>query len=118
MKPFAWKLSLLTLILKIMSAENDTNYANGVDYEVKLLRKLENVLPKSLPPSDMLDRTIRVFVDINQISDVNEKDGYLTIQLWIYCAYGSPSAAWDPLEFGNTTEITVPQSTFWVADIS
>ncbi|XP_063711568.1 acetylcholine receptor subunit alpha-type acr-16-like [Symsagittifera roscoffensis] len=66
----------------------------------------------------MLDRTIRVFVDINQISDVNEKDGYLTIQLWIYCAYGSPSAAWDPLEFGNTTEITVPQSTFWVADIN
>ena len=94
------------------------NNTNGVDYEVYLQEKLRKSIPQAFPPTDMKDKAIRVFLDIKQISEVNEKDGYLTIQMWIYCYYDSPSAQWNSSEFGGHMMIMVPRGTFWTPDIS
>ena len=51
--------------------------------------------------ADMAWKSVFVFVDMNQISHVNEKDGFLTVQKYIYCFYTSQLAACSSAEFGN-----------------
>ena len=58
-----------------------------------------------------------IFADLNQISEINEKEGYLTVQLWVYCFYLSASAKWNASDFEGHGIVTVPANTFWTADI-
>ena len=93
------------------------NLTNGVDHEKLLIAKLESSLPKYSPPADLLNKTVFVFVDLYQLSDVNEKDGLITVKLWLYYYYYSESAKWNVEDFGGIRSILVPRHTFWTADI-
>ncbi|XP_075256847.1 neuronal acetylcholine receptor subunit beta-3-like isoform X2 [Convolutriloba macropyga] len=96
---------------------NGSNYTNGVQHEQNILEHLSRVLPQSFPPDDLLNKSVFVFADLNQISEVNEKEGYLTVQLWVYAFYYSPSAYWNTSETGWHYFVTVPTDTYWSADI-
>ena len=90
---------------------------NGVEVGNRLLRKLESVLPKIIPPLDMSLKTVYISLAPKQISYVNEKEGFLTVQLQLLCYYLSESAGWDPVDFYNNDLVMVPAHTFWSADI-
>ncbi|XP_063721480.1 acetylcholine receptor subunit beta-type acr-3-like [Symsagittifera roscoffensis] len=108
---------VLLISVEVKTSANETSFTNGVDVGNRLLEKLESVLPKNIPPSDMRSNTVYISVAPKQISHVNEKEGFLTLQLQMSCYYWSQSASWDPADFHNNSMIIVPPHTFWSADI-
>ncbi|XP_075244296.1 neuronal acetylcholine receptor subunit beta-3-like isoform X2 [Convolutriloba macropyga] len=94
------------------------NLTNGVEHEKRLIEKLKSSLPKYTPPADLLDNTVYIFMDLYQLLDVNEKDGLITVKLWLYYYYHSESARWNVSDFGGIQSVLVPKNTFWTADIA
>ncbi|XP_075264708.1 neuronal acetylcholine receptor subunit eat-2-like, partial [Convolutriloba macropyga] len=98
---------------------NDT-LSNGVDYENKVVNRLKKVLPKYVPPFDMEDRLVKVYLDLLQILKMDEKMGVWEVKLSIYLRYNSPSATWNNSQWGTQgllDALTFPHSTFWSPDI-
>ena len=90
---------------------------NGVEFEEKIKDKLSDSLPKHVPPLDLEDNCVRLYLDLHQILDVNEKEGQLTLKLWMYIYYFSPSAVWNSTEHGNYTSILLDAGTLWLPDV-
>ena len=110
-------ISFALIAAQVTSTEED-DLENGVDVQEKLLNKLRKKVPRSLPPLDLKYRQVAVKIDIYQIVDVNEKDGLMTVKLFVYYWYNSPSAKWDPAEYNGTRMLAVPKDTFWTPDLS
>ncbi|XP_075244617.1 neuronal acetylcholine receptor subunit beta-3-like [Convolutriloba macropyga] len=96
------------------TTSNETR--NGVTEQTKLMERLKNSLPKYAPPDDMKNNTVHIFIDIYQISDVNERQGVITVKLWLYYYYYSEHAKWNASEY-RFPGLLVPKGTFWEADI-
>ena len=45
-------------------------------------------------------RTVFAFVDLYQLLDVNEREGVLSIKLWIFLSYYVEAVKWDPEQIG------------------
>ncbi|XP_075243914.1 neuronal acetylcholine receptor subunit eat-2-like [Convolutriloba macropyga] len=100
----------------MLTSTTSTDTRNGVTQQNNLLQRLQNSLPKYVPPDDMVDNTVHIFLDLYQISDVNEQQGVITVKLWLYYYYYSEEAKWNSSEFQRQA-LLVPKGTFWEADI-
>ena len=90
---------------------------NGVTEEEELMASLKESLPKYRPPEDMALNTVLLYVDLYQILDVDEKNGVITVKLWLYTFYFSESARWNSSDYGGLDTLLVPAKTFWTPDV-
>ena len=84
--------------------------------EKKLSSYLEERLTQNSPPAGMYKQTVFLFLGLYQIVDVDEKNGHLTLKLWMYTYY-KVGPLWEPTEYSNTTRMQFPRNTFWEPDI-
>ena len=112
-----WIIGCSWLWSNLTWATNVNDTSNGVREETLLFERLKNSLPKYSPPQDMTNNSVYIFIDLYQIANVDEKDGFITAKLWLYYYYYSQSARWNSTEY-NKPELFVPPGTFWSADIS
>ena len=85
--------------------------------EKELTDLLETKLTQNSPPAGMLNQTVFLFIGVYQILDVDEKNGHLTMKLWMYVYYRFKSPLWDPKHYKNVTRLQFNPNTFWVPDI-
>ena len=113
---------MVTLLLSTITvyAENfNGNLSNGVADERQLLEKLQNSIPKYTPPYDMENKTVYFYLEMLQILNVDQKMGIWEVKFFVDIYYYTPSAKWDPKEYGNGTldAMVVPAGTFWTPDL-
>ena len=78
---------------------------------------LKNRLTKNSPPGGMVNNTVYVYVDLYQIVDVDEKNGVLTLKLWLFTYYRLDESLWKPSEYKGVNRLQFPMDTFWNPDI-
>ena len=112
--------TLFALSITLIAGQDSSidDLENGVEIQEELMNKLRKKVPKYMPPSDLKYKQVAVKLDIYQILDVNEKDGLMTLKLFVYYYYNSLSAKWDPDEYNGTRMLAVPKDTFWTPDLS
>ena len=95
------------------------NFSQSVFDDRLLLEHLQSQIPKHFPPYDLQDRTVWLYIDILQITDIDEKKGSLELKMALDVFYVCPGAAWNKSDFGDglLDIFFVPASTFWKPDI-
>ena len=64
----------------------------------------------------MQNGSVFVYLDLYHILSVNEREGYVTVKMWLFFFYFSLSSQWNVSQTGIACMI-VPQDTFWCPDI-
>ena len=54
---------------------------------------------------------------LNQIVDVDKRNGIVTLKLWLFDYYRLDDALWNPSDYDNVTRMQFPADTFWKPDI-
>ena len=82
------------------------------------------VLPRHIPPNDMLNNTVFLRPDLAQILHVDEKQGLWEIKIWMFISYQSNSARWNSTYVTEKNEtvklpsrLVFAKDTFWNPDI-
>ena len=68
-------------------------------------------------PLGMLNETVFIYLSLYQIVDVDERNGVLTVKLWMYLYYKFKEPLWDPAEYSNATRMQFLPNTFWKPDV-
>ena len=108
-------VKLVTLFLVIFLFAQTAS--QGTNAEKRLLGFLQSKIHKFSPSREMLKNTVGFYADLYQLLDVDEKNGGLTIKLWLYYYYFVTSAIWNPEDYDGIKTISVPADTFWRPDI-
>ena len=104
-------VSLSTLITR-------TNSRFTSAKEEKLLRGLlKNKLTKNSPPAGIVNDTVFVYMDLYQIINIQEKNGILTLKLWMYIYYNLKEPLWESSNFSGVRTMQFPMDSFWKPDI-
>ena len=64
-----------------------------------------------------MNDSVMVYMDLRQIVDVTEKDGVLTVKLWIYFYFMLEEPLWDVSQFWGVKSMQFPMDSFWRPDI-
>ena len=94
----------------------DANFGSAAE-EKELADLLQARLTKHTPPAGIVNQTVFVYMSIYQIVDVDEKNGILTMKLWMYTYYRFHEPLWDPLKYNNATRMQFLPDTFWKPDV-
>ncbi len=93
------------------------NVTSDVFHDQRLFDHLEATLPRHSPPSDISNnKTVTVELIVEQILNVDEKQGIWGLKLFVNYDYFSPSVAWNSSEFGGKDRLQVPRRDFWMPD--
>ena len=110
-------LSFCTVRSTSTTSENYPKFFESAAEEKQLVDLLEAKLTKHSPPAGMVNQTVFMYLSIYQIVDVDEKNGILTLKLWMYLYYKMYNALWDPALYKNTTRMQFQPDTFWKPDV-
>ena len=105
---------ILTFLFLVVSVNPD----NLVEKEKELLESFQGNLTLYMAPEAMTNNTVFIFVDLYQILDVNEKEGLVSLKLWVFYYYHLEHIRWDPAEYAGRNTFVLPKGTFWAPDIS
>ncbi len=90
------------------------SYESGSAANKELVTRLEDRMPSSFPPLDMVNRTVKTELLLNQILGLNEKRGTLTVRFYVSNVYVSPSVSWNTTQFEGVDRLIVPSGLIWV----
>ena len=96
--------------------EIETNF-DSVAKETELLDLVKSKLTTTSPPPGMLNNSVFLYLDIYQVVDVDEKDGLISLKLWVYIFYFLEEPLWNENDY-NVSMMQFPEATFWEPDIS
>ncbi|XP_071388084.1 neuronal acetylcholine receptor subunit alpha-5 [Centroberyx affinis] len=93
-----------------------SSYAKTED---KLLKYLFRNYQKWVRPVEYLNETVRVKfgLAISQLVDVNEKNQFMTTNVWMKQEWLDMKLRWNPDDYLGITTIRVPSDTIWIPDI-
>ena len=109
--------AFLLLLVPVLFSDQVQSHFESVEQEEKLTRLITSKLTKTHPPVGMQNNSVFVYFDIYQIVDVIEKDGLITVKLWLYAYYILEEPLWNEAEFNNVSIVQFPGETFWVPDV-
>ncbi|XP_071794493.1 neuronal acetylcholine receptor subunit alpha-7-like [Asterias amurensis] len=87
--------------------------------EFKLVTHLmKNYYPLVRPVKNHRD-VVNVLMDMTlvEIVDMDEENQIMTISVWLYQQWRDENLQWNPREFYNISEVTVPSNEIWKPDI-
>jgi hypothetical protein len=80
----------------------------------KILTSYNN---RILPQCTMDPVKVSVQLALREIVDVYEHLEIIKLQLWIRLSWFDCNLVWNPLDYGNTSTFTVPNSDIWIPDL-
>ncbi|XP_062577046.1 acetylcholine receptor subunit alpha-like 2 [Saccostrea cucullata] len=62
--------------------------------------------------------TVRVGMALRDIVEINEKQQFIRLKIWVRMKWKDCMLQWDPPQFQNQTELVVPYEKIWIPDIT
>ena len=105
---------LITFVIFLPIIKNsNASESNGAEESRKLLQNLTKYFTDLSPPLDITNNTARLYIDIEQIVSVNEKQGSIAMRIVTIVFYHSNHAIWNPEDYNGVEALAVPRKTFW-----
>ena len=101
---------------------NSLNYSQGNYYENELKTKLLSNYNKFSLPSNNSLVNLQMGLALRAFNNIDQIDGTLTTNIWLRHYRKDKYLTWNPTEYGNITEITLPTNpdqdqSIWIPDI-
>ncbi|CAD5228742.1 unnamed protein product [Bursaphelenchus okinawaensis] len=92
---------------------------NSSDDEYRLIQDLKNDYDPVERPVGNHSEAVDVYVRIllQQILEIDERNQMVTLVIWLQQTWTDYKLKWDPEEYGNITEIRLPNDAVWKPDI-
>ena len=88
--------------------------AKGSEEERKLMKFLDDNIPKNIHPVDLVDNTVHLKLQVSNLLSISDADSTITIRVRLDYEYTVKSATWKPESFGNAGRIMVSyDNQFW-----
>ncbi|KAL1422278.1 hypothetical protein MTO96_022155 [Rhipicephalus appendiculatus] len=99
--------------------ENDSSSPPPLSHEKRLMDSLLRHYDASVRPVKNSSEPviIRLGITLTQIFDLDEKSQVLTTIVWLDQEWFDEYLTWDPLEFGNFSNLRLPCHKIWLPDI-
>ncbi|CAD5235727.1 unnamed protein product [Bursaphelenchus xylophilus] len=106
---------ILTALLFIVIS----SVVNGSEDEYRLIQDLKNGYDPIERPVANHSEAVNVYVRIllQQILEIDERNQMVTLVIWLQQTWKDYKLRWDPEEYGNITEIRLPNDALWKPDI-
>ncbi|XP_067933036.1 neuronal acetylcholine receptor subunit alpha-7-like [Watersipora subatra] len=91
----------------------------GGPHEVRLIRHLlKDYVSQERPAlDDHKPLEVEFEITLRSIIDVDEKNQMINTNLWLYYQWVDYKLAWNPEDYGNVTEIRLPEKLIWKPDV-
>ena len=101
--------SRLILLLSLVKCDDDFHISKKLHDEIK-----SKSHPYTQPKNFTSDDIVRLYVDLYQILDVNEKSGAIAVKLTQVVMYSCEAWTWNSEDYGGVSALQYPLGTFWV----
>ena len=88
------------------------------NYGQNLFNNITQKFSRFVPPLSLKDNLVKIYSELFQILEVDEKGGTITLKLVNVYIYQSEEAKWNPDEHHGVNVFDVPLGTFWKPNIS
>ncbi|KAI1727933.1 neurotransmitter-gated ion-channel ligand binding domain-containing protein [Ditylenchus destructor] len=108
MRRFVHLITISALILQICAASN----------QLKLIQDMLESYDRKAKPTWDNNRPVNVTfsMDLYQILELNEPQQYILLNAWIIERWHDEFLYWNPLDYGNITELRLPYDCIWLPD--
>eukprot|EP00795_Rhopilema_esculentum_P010813 gene10813-19622_t len=97
------------------------NNRNRKNDELRIYNAIIKGYETDIHPSDPVFSTkvVKVTLDVQliRILEINERDQFVKLYVWVNQYWTNPLLRWDPKEYGNVTTLFVNPAKVWVPDI-